>query len=94
MKWSKYDLDLRELCIKRNKPIPGKPEAEYAVNWSIPLYRDADSVKNIKEWGKNVQVDVKFRDYLSLEDYWEAVRSNAAKNLTKLKAEIEVRNRL
>lgn len=92
MKWSKYDLDLREWCIRLDKPIPGKPEAYYEVKTHIgsdgkvkyqPAFNGIafSGVRDYTSWGKNLQVDVRLNDYDTAEEYWEAVSNNAAKNL-------------
>lgn len=83
MKWSKYDLDLRQWCIDNGKPIPGKPEAYYGVDWKAnPFFNGIP--KEYKKWGSNLQVAVRVDDCSSTEDYWNKVRIAAAKNLDKL----------
>lgn len=37
-----------------------------------------------KAWGSNSKVEVKLNDFETAEEYWEAVRKNAAKNLDEL----------
>lgn len=80
MKWSEYDLRLREECIRLGKPVPGKPETMYEVNWKTnPFFNGVP--KEYKTWGTNLQVAVRLNDCSSAEDYWSKVRINAAKNL-------------
>jgi hypothetical protein len=80
MKWSDYDLKLREWCIKNNKPVPERPEAEYKVKWSQPVFNGQSftAKRDYKDWGKNYQPLVKFE---GCKDYWGAVRKKAAKHL-------------
>jgi len=78
MKWSQYDLNLREWCIKNNKPIPGKPE----------VYYGSEPSGDYSIWGKNYQPLVRFKDCKDGE-YWDKVHEAASKNLDKLKAEVE-----
>jgi len=87
VKWSLYDLDLRQWCIDNKKPIPGKPEAEYEV--VAPYFNGItfSAGRDYKVWGKNAQVAVRLKDCSSSEDYWIKVRINAAKNLDKLIAD-------
>jgi hypothetical protein len=83
MRRSKYDLNLRAWCIENNKPVPGKPETEYAVDWKAnPFFNGIP--KEYKTWGTNQQISVHVEDYATSEEYWQAVRAVAAKNLDRL----------
>ena len=85
MKWSEYDLLLRAWCLKHDKPIPGRPEAEYGVNWTSNPFNNG-TPREYKTWGSSLQVLVRLSDCSSAEDYWEKVRAKAAENLDKLVA--------
>lgn len=84
--WSDYDLRLRAECIKLKKPIPDKPERFCNINWNIPVFsgQHLTPVRDFKLWGKNLQVSIRLKNYKTNEEYWEAVRINAAKNLDAL----------
>lgn len=88
--WSDYDLRLRQWCIDHGRPIPGKPERMYDVNWNIPVYQGKwfTGKRDYKAWGKNLQVAHHLNDFETAEDYWAAVKKTAAENLDKLHCEL------
>lgn len=87
MKWSEYDLRLREWCKKKGRPIPGKPEAEYQVDWNANKFFNG-TPKEYVTWGSNYKPLVKLENCKT--DYWEEVRRKAAINLDNRKKHINV----
>lgn len=70
-----YDKHGRDSTWKEYEKLHGFRELDYSPWKNYGSY---------STWGKNTQVAVKLNDFGTTEEYWQAVKDNAAKNLDRL----------